>query len=397
MGMIRNRSIRPRVIVASAGVGAGHNQAAHALVAGLTKRDPSCQVEWVDVLEYIPPAFRLYYAGGYALAVGNFPRCYDLGFRITDRPRSARRTWFERRRLWVQWHMMRRFRRWLETRLPAVVVHTHFLAPPVVGRMRAEGVGGLRQVVVVKDLGLHRRWYSEGVDGWFVGTEAARDRLIAFGVEADRIEQTGPPVHPKFDTAMDAATIRAKWNLPADRKMVLVSGGVDFAVGRVDRLAVDLCRRLPEAVVVVLAGRNKHIMARLARRDEAQGHVPQLRVLGFTDRVHELMSVADLVVTKAGGITVSECIASGVGMVLTRPVGGQEAFNARTLCDRGVAVIARSRKDVIDRVEHLLTTPAPPVQLRREARHAKQPGTEAIVGRILEMIDTGEPSDRPRA
>jgi processive 1,2-diacylglycerol beta-glucosyltransferase len=385
---------RPRVLFVSAGVGAGHNQAAAALLAGLKAADPGISAERLDALDLCNSMFRLYYAGGYALLAGRLPRTYGFGYRLTDVPRGRRRTRTERTRMWVERLVLRRFRRWLTDRLPALVVNTHFLTPPAVASMLARGATGLRQMVVVTDYHMHRYWCSEGVDRWFVPDQAGLQRLTEFGVDEGCVDITGLPVHPKWSAPLDEAAIRADWDLPAGRPLVLISGGVNFTVGRVDWLAEELCLRLPQAVVMVLAGANKGLLAKLSASPLAQGPRPRLRAIPFTDRIHELVQLSDVVLTKTGAMAVSEILTKGAAAVLLKPVPGQETYNARMMCENEAAVQASSGEEAVCQVVGLLNDPQRLARLRANALRLARPGTAAIVSRILETVNKWNPEER---
>jgi processive 1,2-diacylglycerol beta-glucosyltransferase len=321
------------------------------------------------------------------MLAGRLPGMYGLGYRLTDAPHGPRRTLTERSRLWVERAVLGRFRRWLLDRLPALVVNTHFLIPCAVAHMRRRGMTGLRQMVVVTDYHMHRYWCSEGVDQWFVPDEAGRRRLAEFGVDEGRVNVTGLPVHPKWNAPLDETAIRADWDLPRGRPLVLISGGVNFTVGRVGWLAQELCLRLPQAVVMVLAGANKRLLAKLSANPLAQGDRPRLRAVPFTDRIHELVHLCDVVVTKTGAMTVSEVLAKGAAAVLLKPVPGQETYNAEMLCENEAAVQASTGEEVISHVVGLLNDPERLGRLRESARRLARPATPAIVSGILETVN----------
>src|SRR5512140_347351 len=98
------------VLIVSAGVGAGHNQAARAIVEGLRLASPSLAVEQVDVLTFMSRAFRTYYNGGFKLSMTRLPRAYGVGFWMTNRPNTARRGISERIRLASEWRSLKKFR-----------------------------------------------------------------------------------------------------------------------------------------------------------------------------------------------------------------------------------------------------------------------------------------------
>jgi processive 1,2-diacylglycerol beta-glucosyltransferase len=379
--MTPDRSDPPRrVILASASVGAGHNQAAAAVLAALARRGVGFETEFVDSLAYADGWFRVVYAGGFTLLVTKLPRVYGWGYRRTCR--LGRRMRRDPVRLWVERIATRRFRRWLAPRLPALLVCTHYLPLPVAVRMASSDPHRLRVWVVVTDYEPHRFWHADGVDRYLVACPAVAEQFARWGVDPERITVTGIPVHPKWTDPLDAGQVRRQWGLPPGRPVVLLSGGAYFTVGPVERIARGLLQR-SDAHVVVLAGANKRLLARLAPPG-----VPAGRVTGvpFTDRVHELAHVADVIVTKPGGLIVSECMAKGAAMVLTRPVPGQESANAEMLRGETAAVVTRTTEDVIAEVVRLLDSPAEAERLGANARRLYRPGAQAVAEEIARTL-----------
>ena len=373
-----------RVIFGSASVGAGHNQAALAVMAALAEEAPAAPAEFIDVLAHVPAWFRLAYGGGYALVVARFPWAYGLGYWLTHRPAGADRSLSERPRLAVEWRANRWFRRHVLDQRPALVVATHHLIMPVVGRMIGEGAEGLRMWAVITDHEAHRYWYAENVERYFVSDDRVVDDLRRWRVPRERITVSGIPVHPKWTAPLDREQILRDWRLPADRPIVVISGGAYFTVGPVARTARRIARATG-AAVVVLAGSNKKLAAEIAADPAADGGV---RAVGFTDRVHELTEVASVMVTKAGGLTTSECIAKGVPMVLTRSVPGQEAANVEMLSRAGAAVVAPSPRRIVRAVADLLADPQRLETLGRHARALYRPACRTIARAIAQAVRT---------
>jgi len=374
---------RPRRIwVITASVGAGHNSAARAIIAGLGRHE-SLDVEYIDVLNLSPLLFRAWYAGGYALAVSRFPFFYGLGYRLTNRPRGPGRSLFERRRLWQERRALKHLRQRLLEARPNLIVHTHFLAPPMIARMIRREELAVPQMVVVTDNVVHRYWYSEQVERYFVATEACAEALRRWSVAPEQITVSGIPIHPKWTQPLDREHILADWNLPGDKHIVLVGSGVEFTCGPVVKIACDVVDRCPGTFVVVLAGNNKKLLARLAKLSPGRR---RLRGISFTDRVHELVEVCSLMVSKAGGITTTECLAKARGMVLLKPVPGQEAANAAYLERQRAAVIVHSTRQVGRTVARLLADPQALDGLGRSAGALHRHGTATIVSEIVRYV-----------
>jgi len=366
---------RPRVMIVSASVGAGHNAAADAIVEGLATAGFDADVERIDAVAHAPWWFRLYYSGGFALAMTRFPTIYGLTFRATDRPQRPRRSLEERLRLWRERRIMKPLGRRLRESHPDLIIHTHFLAPPIARYLNRTGQLAAKQFVVVTDIQVHRFWHCEDIDRWFIPAPPSAEPLQRWGIDPRTVTVSGMPIGSKWTRPCDPSAARAAWNLPEDAPVIVLSGGTEFTCGPVAKIARDLVNACPDAVVVVLAGHNKKLLARLSRLAARR---QRLRPVAFTDRSHELVHAATLMITKAGGITTAECLAAGTPMILTNPVGGQEGGNAQFMADNGAAVIARGRRNIIARTAELLNDAAALATMSGCAADLYRPGTQTI-------------------
>ena len=372
-----------RLLVVSATVGSGHNSAARALIAQFAQAAPHIQCEFVDALRFAPRPFRAYYAGGFALSMTRFPWFYGLGFALSDHPQQPGRGLGERFRLAWERLWMKRFRSYLLAERFDAILHTHFLAPPLVARLIDRGQIHVPQYVAITDVQVHRFWYSRNVRHWFVPSEHSAEPLVRWGIKPEQITVSGIAIHPKWTAPLDKARILADWNLPAERNIVLLAGGTEFTCGPIVRIARTIVSRCPQAYVVVLAGRNKKLLAELAKLPQSPG---KLVGMGFTDRAHELAAFSSIMATKPGGITTAECLAKGLPMVLINPVPGQEGGNARYFVRNGAAVIARRPRQIAAEVCRLLDDPPRLAQLADNARRLYRPAAETIVSRIVDEL-----------
>ena len=374
----------PRVLVATASVGAGHNSAARAIVAGLADRAPGLDVEYLDVLTVAPWLFRAYYAGGYAFAVTKVPWAFGLGYWTTNHPNRPGRSLIERWRLWHERRALKRLVARLLADPPDVVVSTHFLAPPLIGRLVGRKQIPTRQMVVLTDNEAHRFWYAENVQRWFLPADECVRTLRQWGVDDEAITVSGIPVHPKWTAEVDRQRVLADWNLPADKRIVLLAGGAEFTCAPIASLACQIADTCKDTCVVVLGGNNKKLLGRLTPL--AAARPGRLVPVSFTDRANELVSACSLMVTKAGGITTAECLARGTPMALLKPVPGQEAANARYFQRQGAAVMIPRARQTADVVRRLLTDPAELQALADNAAGLYRPATQTIVTAVCEAV-----------
>jgi processive 1,2-diacylglycerol beta-glucosyltransferase len=189
------------------------------------------------------------------------------------------------------------------------------------------------------------------VDLYCVAAEETKARLVARGATAENVVVTGIPIAAKFSAKPDARVVRKALGLRDDLPTLLVlSGG--FGMGPVGKILGQLDEVAREFQTVVVCGRNEELRRDLAAQDRQH----PTRVLGFASNMHELMAVADLVITKPGGLTSSEALAMGKPLLILDPIPGQETANSDFLLERGAAVKVNRAEDVPFKVEQLLAS-----------------------------------------
>ena len=352
-----------------ASVGAGHTRAAKAVAAALATEAPDARVTVVDALELAEPLFRRVYGRGYLKLVETAPALFGLLFDLTDRPAKAGSVGDGLRRAVQRWGAGRLSDLLLGEDWDAVV-NTHFLAPELIAALRRKGRLSVPQLTVVTDCDAHRIWVHPPTELYCVASALAAASLRGHGVPARAIEVTGIPVDPAFAARVDRAAARAEFGLSGRRPVVLQASG-GHGVGPVEETYRALLSVPEPSELVVVCGRNEAARRRLKAIRPPARH--RAVVLGFTDRMRELMAVADLIVTKPGGLTVSESLACGLPMALVSPIPGQEERNADYLIENGAAVKARSTAALTGRVAELLGPKGRLALMRRKARALGRP------------------------
>jgi processive 1,2-diacylglycerol beta-glucosyltransferase len=195
---------------------------------------------------------------------------------------------------------------------------------------------------------------------------------------------TGIPVAAKFSSKPDAKAVRKQYGLRDDLPVLLVlSGG--FGMGPVAEILTELDKASGQFQTLVVTGRNEELRRKLA----TQNRKHPTHVLGFSTNMHELMAVADLIITKPGGLTTSEALALGKPLFILNPIPGQEAANSDFLLEHGAAAKANRVEDLPYRVEQLLGSK----KLSEMGKLAKSLGranaAQAICLEVLERIKGG--------
>jgi processive 1,2-diacylglycerol beta-glucosyltransferase len=187
-----------------------------------------------------------------------------------------------------------------------------------------------------------------------------------------------------FSTPKDRKTCITKHGLADDRPIVLqLSGG--FGVGPIEKIFHGLLSVEQPIQLVTITGRNEKLKDQLAKIKTPARH--QVKVMGFTKEIDELMQAADLVVSKPGGLTTSEVLARGAVMVIVNPIPGQESRNSDYLLESGAAIKANNLATLGYKVNALLKDAPRLKQLRANVRRIAKPRAAFdVVEKSLELL-----------
>jgi processive 1,2-diacylglycerol beta-glucosyltransferase len=360
----------PRILVLSASVGAGHLRAAEAVEAALHQIVPEARVKNVDVLQLTNQLFRRFYGKFYLDLVNKAPHVLGYFYDMLDRPSKSGKNRGDRFRLMIEKLNLRTFMKFLHSQPWDLVINTHFLPAEIIAHLRKKNQLSIPQVTATTDFETHRLWVNQPCDRYFTATEEGALYLQSWGVPAADIIPTGIPVHPVFSQPRDRAALLAKHGLAGDRPIVLqLAGG--FGVGPIERLYGELLKVELPLEVVAVSGRNEKLKEELKAMPVPSRH--RVQVLGFTKEIDELMAVADLVVSKPGGLTTSETLARGAVMVIVNPIPGQESRNSDFLLESGAAIKANNIATLGHKITALLREPKRLAQLQANVRRVARP------------------------
>ena len=357
-----------RVLLVSASAGTGHFHAAEALKAALVEEERRTLVRHVDILDVGPAWLRVAYGGGFELLASRAPRVWKELYYRTDGDTDAARWGPAAHRL-----LFRAFHR-LATEEPwDLILATHFLPCQLAaGRPRVPPFA-----LVVTDFTLHRFWAQRRVGRYFVATDDLAGDVRA-RMPGTRVDATGIPVHPKFETTLSSGSARMALGLDPHAPVALVMGG-GLGIGVANATRAAAAANVPGLQVVAVTGSGEGARAKLAPLALSN---PRVRVLGRVERVQDYMAAADVVVTKPGGLTTSEALAVGRPLILSRAIPGQEEGNAAEMRRLGAALYAPGGDDVKTSLERLFGEPGLLLRIATEARALGRPGSASTIARL---------------
>jgi processive 1,2-diacylglycerol beta-glucosyltransferase len=374
-----------RVLIATVTAGGGHLAAAAALEEAWRSLRPGDTVEQLDLVKFFSTLHRKIHADGYVKIVEHAPEVWGMVFKKTDQPELARR-WNRLKQAFPS-KSRQKFTRFLREFRPDAILATHYLPLETLGLLKSKpeksDAWDFPLVVsIITDFEAHALWMENCVDLYCVAAEETKARLIARGASPASVLATGIPVSTRFASPVDAAAVRERLGLRDDQPVLLVlSGG--FGMGPVAEILAALDKVDLQFQTVVVAGRNQELRRDLAGQDRAH----PTHVMGFVSNMHELMAVADLVISKPGGLTSSESLALGRPLFILNPIPGQEAANSDFLLERGAACKVNRVEDLPFRIGQLLGSKKLS-DMGKAARRLGQPlAAQAICEAVAKRVD----------
>jgi processive 1,2-diacylglycerol beta-glucosyltransferase len=363
-----------KIIVVYATAGAGHKKAAQVIAGFIRQQAQAHTVVLADIVDNSSWIFRLMYLFGYDFLVNHARWIWSFLFYLTSH--KAGRSFFSYLTTIVHYYNTKSFSEFLIKEEPDVVVSTHFLSSDIVAYMKRKGLLRSKLITVVTDFGVHPFWVSESTDLYCVASEATKVILAGQGVAPKNITVTGIPTDPKFSQPHDRQRISYKLGIDSRRKVVLIVTG-SFGIGPIREITAALHS---DYEVLAVCARNKKLYDDLSARA-----FPNTHVFGFVDNIDELMAVSDVIITKPGGLTISELLCMDLMPIFISAIPGQETGNIECLRNAGIGRELVSLKNAAAQVaEYILDAQ----NIKDAIRRFKQ--TNAV-SKIYDSIRTDSP------
>ncbi|MGG0716909.1 glycosyltransferase [Robertmurraya massiliosenegalensis] len=320
----------------------GHHQVANALIYRLQKLDPTLKCEKRDILAFSYGGVEKLVSKTYIKWFSFFPQFYNKIYRKTvykDPLKDKRYRMYEllfypfMKKLIAEIH-------------PDLIVCTHSLPAYILNLMKGRGEIQAPIMNVYTDFFVHRLWGVLNIDCHLVPNVQIKSFLIKKGVREEHIFVTGIPVHtnikeqekPLLSSSDDAIT-------------VLISGG-NLGVGSIDGLIDDFLNYHKNNLkLIVLCGKNEELHKKLISLNNQQIQVHSF--IESMERMNDLYDEVDAIVTKPGGVTVSECMFKRKPIFIYHALPGQEQINLENLKKEGLVFHLRKER-VFEQISSVL-------------------------------------------
>lgn len=338
---------KEKVLLLTGALGEGHNQAAKAILEASRILRPEMEIVTVDFLEWTHPLLHNVGKFCYLHWVKTMPSMYGYLYRKT-RDENTLSKMFKK----IKAFSVSRMLKLLREVQPTAVVSTFPSAAAAMSLLKSHRLTNVPTVTVITDYTNHSYWVHPHTDRYLVGSKQVRDALLRYRIPEDRIAVTGIPIRLSFSRSLDRDRLKARYGIHDDVPTVLVMGGGYGFIGRELVGMLKYCASRLPARFIIVCGRNERLREQLDR--ELGCYHSRIIITGYVDHVHELMALSDFMVTKPGGLTVSEALAMELPMLLYKPIPGQEQDNASYLVREGAALEARNPEELMRQLFHLI-------------------------------------------
>ena len=369
-----------KVIVFYASYGGGHLSAARSIKEYIENNYPNVDAELIDCVKYINKALEAVTTKAYSEMAKKAPNAWGHIYKGADKGPIAKISSTSNK------VMALKLKKLLDEEQPDLVICTHPFASQMCSYLKKKEKIDIKIATVLTDFAIHNQWVvgHEYTEYFFVSHLGMKEDLINAGVSANKIYATGIPLSNKFLLEYDKSEILESFGLTPGKKTVLFFGGGKLGLGKTHTL--DIFKsfvRNDNIQIVAISGKNPKMKEHFESYVEEMGKENSVKILEYTDKVAQLMSISDLVVTKPGGLTTTESLASGLPIVIINPIPGQEEENAEFLEKNNVAIWIKKGDNVEKILNDLFSNPDRMQEMKIRARLMAKRNSTIDICKIL--------------
>ncbi len=370
------------ILIFYASYGGGHLNAAKSINEYLQKNYNDLHVELIDCMKYINKTIEKVTTKAYTEMAKKAPWAWGRIYSDAQKGPLAHITSRSNK------FMAIKLLKLLREKQPDLIISTHPFGSQMCSYLKRKGKIHAKIATIMTDFAPHDQWLvgSDFTDYYFVAHDNMKKYLMDKGISSKNIFVTGIPLSNRFLKSYDKKEILKELNLEIDKKTILFFGGGEFGLGKTRTIEIfeNFVKYCTDMQIIAIAGKNekmKHAFDNIVSKYDRKNNII---VFEYTSQVPEFMSISDLVVTKPGGLTTTESLASELPMVIINPIPGQEEENAKFLVENGIAIWIKKEDNVQEVLENLFLNPETLENMKQNTKKlAKLHSTQEICEILL--------------
>ena len=370
-----------KILIFYGAYGGGHLAAASAIKNYIDKNFTDCTTMMVDCVEYINKYLNKVSTAAYKEMAKKAPWVWKKVYNNSDHGALAKVSNASNKL------MAKKLNNILQEFKPDLVISTHPFSNQMCTNLKKNKKINCKIATVLTDMAIHSQWITdpEYIDYFFVSNDEMKNAMIDKNIPEFKIFVTGIPLSERFKQTYNKSEIFNEFKLNPDKKTILFFAGGEFGLGRKRTSLVfrALIRLFKDCQVIAISGKNKKMYHKMLSLVDLYKANNRIRVLDFTNKVPEIMSISSLVITKPGGLTTTESLVSGLPIVIINPIPGQEEENAEYLEKNGLAIWIRKDDNIARVLKNLYRHPEVLQKMKLNIKKYAKPDSTKDICEIL--------------
>ena len=370
-----------KILIFYASYGGGHLNAAKSIYEYINNNFPDNQTEMIDCMKYVNKTIEKITTAAYREAAKKMPWVWGRIYNDSQKGPLAHLSSRSNKIMAIK------LLRLLREKQPDLIISTHPFGSQMCSYLKRKGKIHAKIATIMTDFAPHDQWLvgSDFTDYYFVAHDKMKDYLVSKNIPENHIYATGIPLSNRFSKKYDKDKILKDFSLSKDKKNILFFGGGEFGLGKNKTVEIfeSFVSFNHDLQIIAIAGKNEKMKLAFEEIVEKHSAKNRVKVLPFTDKVPELMSISTLVVTKPGGMTTTESLASHLPMIIINPIPGQEEENAEFLESKGIGIWIKKDTDIDSLLASLFSNPDKLEMMKKNTKLLAKPNSTKNICEIL--------------
>lgn len=343
-----------KVLIFYASYGGGHLNAAKSIENCIKTNYTDIDVEMIDCMKYVNKTIEKVTTAAYREMAKKAPWAWGRIYSDAQKGPLAHITTRSNKIMAIKLLKL------LREKKPDLIISTHPFGSQMCSYLKRKNKIDSKIATIMTDFAPHDQWLvgHEYTDYFFVAHNKMKDYLINKGISENKVFDTGIPISENFQKLYNKKEIFDKYNLDENKFTILFFGGGEFGLGKTR--TVQIFNNFVEETknnniqIIAISGKNPKMKSAFEEVVNSNNAEVNVKIIEFSNEVPKLMAIANLVVTKPGGLTTSESLASHLPMIVINPIPGQEEENAEFLESKNIAIWIKKSDNSKEIIKNLL-------------------------------------------